>query len=222
MSTENNRSEAARNDQYSNCIKEWHFDCFKNIFGLVVGNRIDATRFLDIILKLLTQNVCLPEKRRYVEFLSYLISCLPFSSNTEPIYAICKLQRIVILRAAPLARLIETSEKEKLRDDEVILMEPESLSNQSLNDRKHTFHLSVNLTIILQLKQYLQRKFKLSEEQFRSYNLSTKSKSLGCLKLQENIGPLQIVTCDLPLVLTEEVYRECTTKFLGLLNSISL
>ena len=94
-------------------------------------------------------------------------------------------------------------------------------TNSVIEVQKEAINLSLCLHVILQLKQYLQAKFKISEEQHLSYTQAEKQKKNGQLRVNENIGPLTITVTEAPLNITEDVYHEHLSNLMDFVQPLN-
>ena len=170
-------------------------------------------KVLEVIVKLIKKKVSEATNLQCIKFLSYMISCMTFTSNAEPIYAIYQLHRVIVIHAAELTRKAEEQSELRLSVPEQLLT-----TNSIVRGQKEAINLSLSLRVILQLKQYLQAKFKISEEQLLSYEQSEKHKNFGQLRVNENIQPMRITVKEAPLNITADVYHEYLYNFMDLVE----
>ena len=206
----NERKNRGRKPEF---FEEFHFNCFKNILDVMTGNRGGAMKVLEVIVKLIKKKVSEATNIQCIKFLSYMISCMTFTSNAEPIYAIYQLHRVIVIHAAELTRKAEEQSELRLSVPEQLLT-----TNSIVRGQKEAINLSLSLHVILQLKQYLQAKFKISEEQLLSYEQSEKHKNFGQLRVNENIQPMRITVKEAPLNITADVYHEYLYNFMDLVE----
>jgi hypothetical protein len=83
--------------------------------------------------------------------------------------------------------------------------------------QKEAINLSLCLNVIYQLKQYLQEKFKIRDEQLLPHMQSEKL-NFGQLRVNENIEPLNITVTDVPLKYTEIAYHEHVSNLIDLVE----
>lgn len=214
--------ESEQNNERRSSIKpeffeEFHFECFKNILGVMTGNRGGSMKVLEVVVKLIKKKVSEATNLQCIKFLSYLISYMTFTSYEEPIYAIYQLHRVIVLHAVELTRKIEKEHSEP----RLSFSERSLNTNSVIEVQKEAINLSLCLHVILQLKQYLQAKFKISEEQHLSYTQAEKQKQNGQLRVNENIGPLTITVTEAPLNITEDVYHEHLSNLMDFVQPLN-
>ena len=120
---------------------------------------------------------------------------------------------MIVIHAAELTRKAEEQSELRLSVPEQLLT-----TNSIVRGQKEAINLSLSLRVILQLKQYLQAKFKISEEQLLSYEQSEKHKNFGQLRVNENIQPMRITVKEAPLNITADVYHEYLNNFMDLVE----
>jgi cohesin loading factor subunit SCC2 len=196
----------------SHFFEEFHSEGFKNILGVLTGNRGGAMKVLEVIIKLIKKEVSEAANLHFIKFLSYLISYMTFTSNAEPTYATHQLHRVIVLHATELTRKVEEHSEPRLPLSDRFL-----ITKSAMQVQKEAKNLSLCLNVIYQLKQYLQEKFKIRDEQLLPHMQSEKL-NFGQLRVNENIEPLNITVTDVPLKYTEIAYHEHVSNLIDLVE----
>ena len=196
----------------SHFFEEFHSEGFKNILGVLTGNRGGAMKVLEVIIKLIKKQVSEAANLHFIKFLSYLISYMTFTSNAEPTYATHQLHRVIVLHATELTRKVEEHSEPRLPLSDRFL-----ITKSAMQVQKEAKNLSLCLNVIYQLKQYLQEKFKIRDEQLLPHMQSEKL-NFGQLRVNENIEPLNITVTDVPLKYTEIAYHEHVSNLIDLVE----
>jgi hypothetical protein len=119
---------------------------------------------------------------------------------------------VIVLHATELTRKVEEHSEPRLPLSDRFL-----ITKSAMQVQKEAKNLSLCLNVIYQLKQYLQEKFKIRDEQLLPHMQSEKL-NFGQLRVNENIEPLNITVTDVPLKYTEIAYHEHVSNLIDLVE----